>query len=94
VPHVDAFLEDLRAAADEVRALPPPHAGLAALAQAAAAIDPATLDEAVLAQLLAGAGMGGVGVPEESASINQILNALPRPLTEALLTHFVNQLFA
>jgi sphinganine-1-phosphate aldolase len=94
VPHVDDFLADLRAAVDEVRAMPPVDPGIAQLAQAAAMIDPATLDEAVLAQLLAGAGMDGVGVPGETANINQILDALPRPLTEAILTHFVNQLFA
>lgn len=95
VPHVDAFLADLRACADEARALPAEDGGVVAtIAQAAASIDPAQLDEATFAQLLAAAGMGGVGVPEESAPINTILQALPRPLTKAILIHYVNQLFA
>lgn len=95
VPHVDAFLADLRACAEEARALPGDEGGtVAAIAQAAASIDPAQLDEAMFAQLLAAAGMGGVGVPEESAPINTILQSLPRPLTKAILIHYVNQLFA
>ncbi|AKF03463.1 pyridoxal phosphate-dependent decarboxylase family protein [Sandaracinus amylolyticus] len=94
VPHVDAFLVDLRACVDEARALPNGDGAMVAgIAQAAASIDPATLDEATFAQLLAAAGTS-VGVPEESASINTILQALPRPLTKAILIHYVNQLFA
>ncbi|UJR84078.1 pyridoxal phosphate-dependent decarboxylase family protein [Sandaracinus amylolyticus] len=94
VPHVDAFLADLRACVDEARAMPTrDDAMVAGIAQAAASIDPATLDEATFAQLLAAAGTS-VGVPEESASINTILQALPRPLTKAILIHYVNQLFA
>lgn len=94
VPHVDAFLADLRACADEARAMPKEDGGMVtAIAQAAASIDPTQLDEATFAQLLAAAGMGGVGVPEESAPINTILQSLPRPLTKAILIHYVNQLF-
>lgn len=93
VPHVDAFLADLRAAVAEARTLPKSDEFVAGIAQAAASIDPATLDEATFANLLAAAGMSGVGVPEESAPINRVLQALPRPLAKAILIHYVNQLF-
>lgn len=94
VPHVEEFLVDLRACAEEARALPKDDgAGVQAIAAAASSIDPKSMDEAVFASLLAAAGMGGVGVPEASAPINEILQVLPRPLTKEILIHFLNQLF-
>jgi sphinganine-1-phosphate aldolase len=93
VPHVDAFLADLREACDEARAMPKNDDFVSGIAAAAASIDPAQLDEATFTNLLAAAGLNGVGVPEQSAPINQILQALPRPLAKAILIHYVNQLF-
>ena len=93
VPHVEAFLADLRACVEEARALPADDS-LQSIAEAASHIDPATLDEAAFAQLLAFAGMSGAGVPKESAAINGLLQTLPRPLTRAILLHFVNELFS
>jgi sphinganine-1-phosphate aldolase len=92
VPHVEAFLADLRASVEEARRIPKDESmkGIAAMA---AAIDPATLDDAAFTRLLAMAGMSGVGVPEQSAPINQILEQLPRPLVKAILVNFLNQLF-
>ena len=94
VPHVDAFLADLRACCDEARAIPRNDAMVAEVAAAAGAIDPAKLDDAAFARLLAFAGMSGAGVPDESAPINLILEKLPRALTKQILVHFLNELFA
>jgi len=93
VPHVDAFLKDLREAVEEARTLPRDN-GLDDIAQMAAHIDPSALDDEAFARLLALAGMsGGAGVPESSAGINQILQALPRPLMKAIVIHYMNDLF-
>lgn len=93
VPHVDAFLKDLGEACAEARSLPR-DAGLEDIAQMAAHIDPSALDDEAFARLLALAGMsGGAGVPESSAGINQILQALPRSLTKAIVIHYMNDLF-
>ena len=93
VPHVDAFLKDLREACEEARTLPR-DTGLEDIAQMAAHIDPSALDDEAFARLLALAGMGGgAGVPETSAGINQILQALPRSLTKAIVIHYMNDLF-
>ncbi|MCC6214355.1 MAG: aspartate aminotransferase family protein [Polyangiaceae bacterium] len=92
VPHVDAFLADLRAAADEARRLPRDETAKE-VGTMAAQIDPSTLDDETFGQLLAFAGMQGAGVPEATAGINQILQELPAPLRKAILIHFLNDLF-
>ncbi len=92
VPHVDAFLADLRASAEEARGIPK-DVSMKEMAAMASAIDPATLDDVAFGRLLALAGMKGTGVPEQSAPINQILDALPRPLVKAILVQFLNELF-
>ncbi|MDQ3031663.1 MAG: aspartate aminotransferase family protein [Myxococcota bacterium] len=93
VPHVDAFLADLRSACEEARTIPKNDEFVNAIASAAASIDPAKLDQATFDNMLAAAGLTGVGVPEQSAPINQILQALPRPVAKAILIQYVNQLF-
>ncbi len=92
VPHVDAFLADLRASVLEARELPK-DGSMKDIAMMAASIDPAKLDDAAFARLLSLAGMQGAGVPEKSAPINQILQELPRPLVKAILVQFLNELF-
>lgn len=65
------------------------------LAEAAAALDPATLDDAAfdgLLQLAGLAGDGGLAVPERMASVNALLNIAPAPLREALLVAFLDRL--
>ncbi len=93
VPHVDAFLADLRSAVDEARTLPSNDAFVRGVSEAVGGLDPASVDEGVFMQLLGAAGMQGAGVPEDSAMINQLLQALPRPLTKEILVHFLNHLF-
>jgi glutamate/tyrosine decarboxylase-like PLP-dependent enzyme len=66
------------------------------LAQAAAALDPATLDEAAFGGLLQVAGLAGddgsLALPERMAPVNALLNVAPPPLREALLVAFVDRL--
>ncbi len=92
VPHVEAFLRDLRASVEEARLIPR-DASLKDMAAMAAQIDPAKLDDEAFARLLSLAGMQGAGVPDKSADINQLLQELPRPLVKAILVHFLNELF-
>lgn len=92
VPHVEAFLADLRASAEEARLIPK-DASMKDIAMMASHIDPAKLDDEAFARLLSLAGMKGTGVPERSAPINQILDELPRPLVKAILVQFLNELF-
>lgn len=66
------------------------------LRAAAAAIDPATLDDAAFAGLLQVAGLaadaGTVEVPAEMSSVNALLDVAPPRLREALLTAFLDHL--
>jgi hypothetical protein len=67
-------------------------------ATAAAALDPATLDDAAFDGLLALAGLGGGGgevvVPRRMAPVNALLDAAPPRLREALLVAFLDRLTA
>lgn len=49
--------------------------------------------ELPFAKVLEMIGMQGVDLPEETATINEVLNVLPRPLSEKLLIEFFNELF-
>ncbi len=92
---VGAFIEALAAAADECRGLPPAEADPGLLA-AAAELDPETLDLATVAGLLEFAGLssgGEPGLPEESATVQALLEALPADLRDRLLAGFFSQLF-
>lgn len=65
------------------------------LRAAAAALDPATLDDAAFDGLLALAGLGGEGgvaVPKRMAPVNALLDAAPPRLREALLIAFLDRL--
>jgi len=65
------------------------------LRAAAAALDPATLDDAAFDGLLAIAGLGGdgtVSVPKRMAPVNALLDAAPPRLREALLIAFLDRL--
>jgi sphinganine-1-phosphate aldolase len=66
------------------------------LAAAAAAIDPATLDDAGFDGLLQIAGLagdgGGLELPPQMAPVNALLNGAPPALREALLVAFLDRL--
>jgi sphinganine-1-phosphate aldolase len=56
-------------------------------------MDTSRIDPALFGQMLAMAGIQGAELPERMAEINDLLNALPVNLKEALLKTFVNDLF-
>jgi glutamate/tyrosine decarboxylase-like PLP-dependent enzyme len=92
---VDEFVEALASAADECRALPAAAADPGLLA-AARELDAATLDLPTVAGLLEFAGLAGDGVPglpEESADVQALLEALPADLRDRLLAGFFSLLF-
>jgi sphinganine-1-phosphate aldolase len=92
---VAEFVSALADAATECRGLPRASADTGLLA-AASAIDVDDLDESTVAELLAFAGLagdGGVGLPEESAGIQALLEALPEALRDRLLAGFFSQIF-
>lgn len=93
VPHVDAFLADLRDACDEARAMPRNDDAIEGLSRMAAAIDPAQLDDAAFARLMSLVG-GSSAATEATAEINQILDRLPRSVTKEIVIHFLNELFS
>jgi sphinganine-1-phosphate aldolase len=62
------------------------------LREAAAALDPSTLDDAAFDGLLALAGLGGMAVPKRMAPVNALLDAAPPRLREALLIAFLDRL--
>lgn len=89
---VDDFLADLAASVEAARKLP--SGELAAGIRAAVAdIDPAKLSGDDFARLLAFAGVEGDGLPGRMADINEMMNALPPPMREALLIEYVNRLY-
>jgi glutamate/tyrosine decarboxylase-like PLP-dependent enzyme len=90
---VDDFLADLRACVERARGLSRGDGG-AAIRDAVAGIDPAKLSEDEFAQLLGFAGVTGAGLPSRMAGINEMMNALPPRMREAVLIEYVNQLFA
>ena len=58
-----------------------------------AGLDASALSEARFHELLAVAGIEGERLPERMQGINEILNALPAPLTEQLLVEYINRLY-
>lgn len=93
VPRVPEFLRDLGEAVAKVKALPKSDLGENVGAMFAG-VDPSTLTSEMFSQMLAMAGIGGVGLPKQSADINLILSALTPAMRERLLTEFVNELFS
>ena len=88
------FLKDLREAVADVRKSAGEFEGTLAFAKMFA--DKLTGPDAagMLPTLTASLGLSGEGkMPDKMAEINAILNALPRPLQEQLLVHFVSMLF-
>lgn len=93
VPHIDEFLADLRDAVASARSLP--QSPLAQqLQQALSSMgDMSDLDPARVGQLMALAGIQDGTLPERMADINQLLDALPPGVQEALVSEFINRLF-
>jgi sphinganine-1-phosphate aldolase len=89
----DAFLADLRASVEAAKQLGP--SPLAEQLRATfAGMQPEDVKPEVLAQMLTMAGAQGTDLPEREAEVNQILNAIPRPLGARLLGGYINELFS
>jgi hypothetical protein len=89
---VDAFVADLAAAAAVSRVEVSADPGLVELA---GQIDPAVLGAADIAGLLEVAGLGGdaAGLPDESAAVHALIEALPTALRDRLLAGFISGVF-
>ncbi len=88
---VPAMAADLAASVAAARALP--TGSLSGMADAFADVDPAAIDEATVVQMLTMVGAGGTELPDRMGPINEVLDALPRPIGRRLLIGFINELF-
>lgn len=89
---VDALIADLKTCVERAKTMK--SGELAAFVRETfAAVDPATLSPEQFGEMLGMAGIQGSALPERMAEINEILNALPVPLRERLLTEYLNDLY-
>ena len=92
---VDDMLVALTEAVESARKIPATGVGKN-IAAMASTIDPSTLTDEMLGNLLAMAGIANdttQGLPERLQGLNEILNALPTKLNGALLTAYFNEMF-
>ncbi len=89
---VDGLLSALGASVSAARA-PSPSDETTALRAAVQGLTSGGSSSEVFEQLLALAGVTGGALPERMATINELLNALPPPVTEQLLLSFMSRLF-
>lgn len=91
-PQIDDFIARLEEAVEATRALPsaapPPGFAEQLGAMLGTGLSPETFQ-----MLLAGVGVQGFTLPERSAVINAILDALPEQLSEQILARFMNELY-
>ncbi|MBI3786380.1 MAG: aspartate aminotransferase family protein [Deltaproteobacteria bacterium] len=92
VKWVDAMLADLRQCVELAKGLST-AGGDDAMQQMLQQLDPTTLTEETLGQMLAMAGIQGTGLPQRMAAISGLLNTLPPAVAEKLLTVYFNDLF-
>lgn len=91
VGRVDEMLGALAECVEIARGLPP--TGLSEMVKGAVeTLDLASIPPEAFAQLLAVAGIQGTTLPERTAGINEILDALPTSVREELLRRFFNDL--
>jgi glutamate/tyrosine decarboxylase-like PLP-dependent enzyme len=93
-PSVAQFVADLADAVRAAVAAGPVHVD-AGLAEAAATLEPDTLDDAAFDGLLRLAGLAGAegpALPERMAPVNALLDAAPPAVREALLVAFLDRL--
>jgi len=87
---VEPFLDDLRACTAIAKTMPSSPLA-ASVREGFAAIDPSQVTPEMVQQMLGMLGGGG-GLPGRMAEINEVLNALPPALREALLNEYMNEL--
>ena len=90
--HVAAMLAGLADSVLAAARLPSGH--IAKMVQGAlGSLDAASLDGDGLKPLMAMLGVGGTQLPKRMAAINEVLDALPPAMREAMLAAFVNEMF-
>ncbi|MET8142757.1 aspartate aminotransferase family protein [Sphaerisporangium sp. NPDC005288] len=91
---VEAMLEVIAASAEAARAAGPPRVP-EGLAEILATLDLDAIDDATFTELAASVGidLGGEGQPE-MAVVNAVLDALPAPAREAILTRFLSVIYS
>lgn len=93
LPHIDEFLADLARCTESARSLQSSEA-ITNLKQMLAAMgDAPALPTGQVQKLMAAAGIQDGKLPERMADINELLDALPPAVQEALVSEFINQLF-
>ncbi|NUP05198.1 MAG: aspartate aminotransferase family protein [Polyangiaceae bacterium] len=94
VKWTETFLQDLREARDEAKKAAEAYEGTRAFAAMFAERLTGPDAMAALPTLIESLGVGtGGAMPDKMAEVNAILNAMPRPIQEELLTRFVSMLF-
>jgi hypothetical protein len=89
---VEALLKDLRECVELVKRMQPIDSdGIRSMVDAALQ---SPNPEAAFNQLAASAGLTGTDLPEEMASINEVLDALPDSLCNVFLVNYFNDLYA
>ncbi len=85
-----ALLDDLRASVDTVKMTPPVNQDVIKML-----VDQLLADSSprAIQEILSAAGLQGNQMPDETALINEVLDALPPPVADALLVVFFNGLY-
>ncbi len=91
-PWVDAFVKDLRECVAVAKGLPPSEIA-ATVRSAMSEMDPATITDETIEQMMSLAGAQSDGLPSRLAGINEILNEMPAPLAERAFVSFMNGMF-
>ncbi len=89
---VDAMLADLRECVEMAKRIPVDE-GAEQMKQMLASLDPATLTDEALNDMLAMAGIHGDALPDRMAAISGMLNSIPPKLAERVLTSYFNELY-
>ena len=89
---LDELIPVLVSAADAVRGVP--HVDVTALLSALPPVDPSTLDSATAWAVLQGVGLGSAdgGLPAQQAPLIALIETLPPPVAERLLTELLARL--
>ena len=89
---IDAMIEDLRGAVEVARALPSGSL-VEMVGPMLAGATPSDFTDEGLASMLKMVGVSPDALPERMAPINELLNEMPRAMTEKFLIGFFNELF-
>lgn len=92
IDRIDEFGRDLRKAVDVARTLSEPE-GMDDLKALVGALTPETFTPEVFQQIMAASGTADGALPEGTAGINSVLNAVPAGVSSKILTEYFNELY-